>query len=464
VNRTATTFRVNIWNVVKHSSRRRYGVRWKTENREHSEWYATKALAESFRSDLLRAQRAGEGFEIQTGLPLSLARKRNSRTLLEVSISYIDWLWSSGAPPNTRKATVTSLAATVPLFLRQLDHAPDAGELQRLLSTRLLPPPRRTEPLTAAQTVAANRLARASRPIADLSDDIAASELLTALSKTATGRPVTSLTWDKRRAVLHRTVEFARASGWIESNPLTGRRHVVRHGGTVTVDPRVVVNPAQARQLLAAVTYVGGRRRRDRDRGRRLYAFFACLYYASLRPGEAQQLREADCVLPLEGWGELLLTGSRAEVSGTYYAPRGARHHERPLKRRSPEDIRSVPIPPALVEILRAHLNEYGTARDGRLFFGAEKGENVPGSVYTRIWAQAREIGLSPTQSASPLARRPYDLRHAALSTWLAAGVPPTEVAARGGNSVKVLLTVYAKCLDGQRATYNDRIATLLEG
>jgi hypothetical protein len=184
------------------------------------------------------------------------------------------------------------------------------------------------------------------------------------------------------------------------------------------------------------------------------------------RPHDADNRRPSGPAwgLPLEGWGELLLTGSRAEVSGTYYAPRGARHHERPLKRRSPEDIRSVPIPPALVEILRAHLNEYGTARDGRLFFGAEKGENVPGSVYTRIWAQAREIGLSPTQSASPLARRPYDLRHAALSTWLAAGVPPTEVAARGGNSVKVLLTVYAKCLDGQRATYNDRIATLLEG
>jgi len=45
---------------------------------------------------------------------------------------------------------------------------------------------------------------------------------------------------------------------------------------------------------------------------------------------------------------------------------------------------------------------------------------------------------------------------------WLAAGVPPTDVAERAGNSVKVLLTVYAKCLDGQRTTYNDRIARLL--
>lgn len=45
------------------------------------------------------------------------------------------------------------------------------------------------------------------------------------------GRSVTSSTWDKRRAVLHRAVEFARASGWIDANPLTGRRHVARAPG-----------------------------------------------------------------------------------------------------------------------------------------------------------------------------------------------------------------------------------------
>ena len=30
--------------------------------------------------------------------------------------------------------------------------------------------------------------------------------------------------------------------------------------------------------------------------------------------------------------------------------------------------------------------------------------------------------------AASPLAERPYDLRHAYLSTWLNAGVDPTQV------------------------------------
>jgi integrase len=61
------------------------------------------------------------------------------------------------------------------------------------------------------------------------------------------------------------------------------------------------------------------------------------------------------------------------------------------------------------------------------------------------------------------LAARPYDLRHAAVSLWLNAGVPPTEVAQRAGHGVDVLLRVYAKCLDGQRASANARIGKALE-
>lgn len=133
------------------------------------------------------------------------------------------------------------------------------------------------------------------------------------------------------------------------------------------------------------------------------------------------------------------------------------------MKRRSAEEVRPVPIPPALVGILRAHLDAYPPAPDGRLFVAVESGGSVPWSVYSRLWADARTIGLTRAQAASPLARRPYDLRHAALSSWLAAGVPPTEVAIRAGNSVKVLLTVYAKCLADQQDTYNDRISGLLD-
>jgi integrase len=460
----SSTYDVSVWKLATAKSRRRkHGVRWRTAGKEHSDWFATKALAESFRTDLIRAQRAGERFDVASGLPASVLTRRNERSLLEVAESYVDHLWSAGAPPNTRRAAVMHMSAVVPLFVRGLDHGPSRAELQRLLSSRLLPPPHRQVALTPAEAATASWLRRASRPVGELADGHEAGDLLAALGRTANGRQVASSTWDTRRSILHRAVAFAVASGWLHANPITGRRLPLA-GGAGMVDPRVVVNPAQARQLLAAVTYVTAPRRTDhRDRGRRLYAFFGCLYFGGLRPSEAHGLRVDDCVLPADRWGELRLARARPDLSGAHYRDAGD-EEDRPLKHRRAEAVRVVPIPPVLVEVLTAHVAKYGTASDGRLFRGVNGGGGVPSSVYGDVWAAARRIGLSPEQEASPLARRPYDLRHAAVSTWLNAGVPPTEVAARAGHSVAVLLNVYAKCIDGERATYNARIADVLGG
>ncbi len=65
---------------------------------------------------------------------------------------------------------------------------------------------------------------------------------------------------------------------------------------------------------------------------------------------------------------------------------------------------------------------------------------------------------FTPSESASLLARRPYDLRHAAVSTWLNAGVPAPQVAEWAGHSVDVLLRVYAKCISGQQDDAKRRI------
>jgi integrase len=65
------------------------------------------------------------------------------------------------------------------------------------------------------------------------------------------------------------------------------------------------------------------------------------------------------------------------------------------------------------------------------------------------LWDRARKATLNESQYRSPLARRPYDLRHAAVSTWLNGGVPPSQVAEWAGHCVEVLLPIYAKCRDG---------------
>jgi len=226
------------------------------------------------------------------------------------------------------------------------------------------------------------------------------------------------------------------------------------------VDRRVVVNPRQARELLTAVTYVGQQRRGPQSRGQRLMALYACMYFAGLRPGEAVALRQQDCYLPETGWGRLTLQKSRPEVNRRW-ADTASAHDERGLKHRAASETRRVPIPAELVAILREHIATFGVAADGRVF-SSDRGHIVASTAISDVWAEARTRALTPAQVASPLAGRPYDLRHAAVSLWLSAGVPPPRVAERAGHSVEVLLRVYAKCLDDGDNTANTRIEAAL--
>jgi integrase len=205
------------------------------------------------------------------------------------------------------------------------------------------------------------------------------------------------------------------------------------------------------RECLTAVTYVG-----KRGRGRRLRALYASMYYAALRPAEAVALHRDDFHLPATGWGRRVLTRSLPET-GSRWTDSGSTHEQRGLKLRPLAEVRTVPIPPVLVEILRDHIAESGTAEDGRIF-QTERGGIVGSTAYGDVWAATRALAFTPEQVASPLARRPYDLRHAGVSLWLNSGVPATEVAERAGHSVKAPLQVYAKCIDGQQDQGNKRI------
>jgi integrase len=103
-----------------------------------------------------------------------------------------------------------------------------------------------------------------------------------------------------------------------------------------------------------------------------------------------------------------------------------------------------------LVALLREHLKKYQPGPDGRIFTGP-RGGIFNDRAYLKVFHQARAAAFSGQESASLLARRPYDLRHAAVSTWLNAGVPAPQVADWAGHSVDVLLRVYAKCISGQQ-------------
>jgi hypothetical protein len=148
-----------------------------------------------------------------------------------------------------------------------------------------------------------------------------------------------------------------------------------------------------------------------------------------------------------------------ASRAGTAWTDHGTARHERGLKHRAAHETRTIPIPPELVRLLRAHIKRYGTSPDGRIFQTA-RGGITQDSAYSAVWAAARAQALTPAQCRSPLGRRPYDLRHAAVSLWLNCGVPATEVARRAGHGVAVLLKIYAHCIDGPAGAANQRITT----
>ena len=119
-------------------------------------------------------------------------------------------------------------------------------------------------------------------------------------------------------------------------------------------------------------------------------------------------------------------------------------------------------LPQPLVRALRWHVAAYGAARDGRLFVARGYREGpVSLGTYTTVWRKARALVLGD-ETRSLGAKVPYQLRHAAVSTWLNAGVPATQVAEWAGHSVHVLLKVYAKCIDGQDEAARRRIEDAL--
>ncbi len=309
-------------------------------------------------------------------------------------------------------------------------------------------------------------LARSTRETRELADPALCRQLLSAATSRLDGTQAAPTSVRRNRAVLLNALEYAVELKLLDQNPIKNLKwRAPRIAGEI--DRRVVVNPTQARALLEAV-------RAQPASGPRLVAFFGVLYYSGLRPEEAVGLRCRDVELPAvalnddarqpsepdDAWAELHIRSARPDA-GRQWTDDGADRDRRGLKHRAEGESRVVPCPPALAALLRDYLAEYGGAPADPLFRGVQ-GRSLATVTYRRSWDRAREAALTDEEYQSPLARRPYDLRHACLSTWLNGGVAPTQVAEWAGHSVEVLLRVYANCLQGQHEIAKRRIAAAL--
>lgn len=458
------TYDVRVWGIRSRKSRSApFQLRWRVGQAAHQQPFQTKAQADGRRSELLSAVRNREQFDTKTGLPASELRALNSPSWYAHACAYALMKWPGSAAKH-RVGIAEALTNVTPKFVRTAKGAPDAELLRHALRTWAFQATRtadgeyvaRKDAETPPADVAAalDWIARHSLEVAEVSDSEHLRRALSALSRKLDGTRAAENTFRRKRTVLSSAFRYAVELDLLQANPLS-RIDWAPPQTDDEVDFGYVPGPKQARELIDAVREQG-------DRGAHLYAFFGCLYYAAMRPSEVAHLERSDCKLPPNGWGELRLKGSRAEV-GSGWTDDGKSYEERGLKRRARKTTRPVPIPPVLVRMLTDHLKTYGASDDGRLF-SAARGGRIRSTEYTELWQTAREKALPAEDVKTPLAEVPYSLRHAGVSLWIKAGVDPVEVARRAGHSPAVLWRFYAKLLRGHQQQANELIDHELNG
>ncbi|MGH3852172.1 MAG: site-specific integrase [Pseudonocardiaceae bacterium] len=429
-----------------------YKVRWFVARKPFKEPFRTAALAESFRAELMSAARRGEAFGIATGRPLSMTRISHDVDWYRFACDYMDMKWPTAAATYRRSISEALTAITV-AFLEQGNGGPEGLLIRSALHGWAFNTNRRSDPGRPAEVNDTLRWVEShTKPVSQLSEPAVLRSVLAAIGTRIDGSAAAPSVESKRRRVLFNALEYAVERRLIQVNPLPAFKWK-QPKSSGAIDKRSVVNPVQARTLLRAV-------REARLSGPRLVAFFGLMYFSALRPEEAANVRSYNLALPAEGWGELHIHEA-TPYAGTAWTNDGNQRDRRQLKNRARGDSRTVPCPPELTVMLHDHIREFGTGVEGRLFPG-ERADELPKLTYMRVWRAARLAAFSKAVHESPLARTPYDLRHACVSTWLNGGVPATQVAEWAGHSVEVLLKVYAKCLDGHDELARRRVQEAL--
>jgi integrase len=447
-----TSFDFHPWKIETRKERKTpYRVRWVVAGRKFSKSFVTMALAESFRSSLITAARRGEGFDTESGLPESMERTRRDVSFYQHAAEFAASAWPSAAA-KTRVSIIETLIRVVPVVVRDPAGRPEPDVLRYVLRKKLNQGEHAGE-LDDDEAKAISWLARASRPVSALEDPSVVADVLDALAVNLNGKPAAPEYFSRRRRVLHRALGYAVRKKRLSRNPLS--KGNLPEGWTPpqapddTLDPRAVGSPALVAAMLKACDTIGKRQ------GPRFRAFYGCMFYALMRPSEAAALTRQGCHLPGSGWGYLIFADS-SPAPGKAYTDDGQVHEHHGLKGRTRgrpgprarRPVRKVPIPPELAGLLRAHIETFGTAPDGRLF-RSERGNPLQPSTWWQVWQKVRAASLTPEQLASPLMKRPYDLRHSGVTWRLNSGVPATEVVAWAGHSVEVLTRVYARCVVG---------------
>jgi integrase len=420
-----TTYDVRLWGIREYHGKDRktgkprstYRVRWLVAGEDFGETFTTKALAESFRSKLVTAQREGVAFDVATGLPEPMAREKNTRSWYDHAVAFVDMKWARAAAKQ--RISIAESLANVTIALLATDRgAPSDTEIRRALYTWSFNRTRRdagAPPEDIAATV--KWLSNHTVKLTALTDAALIRKALDTLALLNDGKAAAPTTVSRKRAVFYGALRYAVELRLLTAHPMD---HVQWPAPKATdeVDRRAVVSPTQALALFAAVG----------ARAPRLVAFFACMYYAALRPAEALHLRVEECELPESGWGVLRLTGSTQHAGEGWGDDSTAIQEDRALKHRAKAATRAAdPGPGTAVAHRRVRRGAgWPAVRDP----GVRQRPGVEGDLLTRLAAgsQGRADGRAAAFAAGEGALPTASRRRVALAERRGARYPGRRV------------------------------------
>lgn len=403
-------------------------VRWEVDGRRTSRAFKTKALADRYRSELVVADDRGEPFDRVTGEPVSWSSDAPDLSVYDWAQRWVAEQWAEWQP-RTRSSAIEALSRFVVLAVSARAGAVPPGARSYL--KRVLSPDVAADPDDECE----RWLVGASSPLTDLSrQNLALVEI--ELGKALDGGQLAPSTAGRYRKVAKACIRRAVELEVLGADPWPpqpkGRRHRKALRQRSTVDVRRLPDPETMRCAIDAIE--------THQPGSRTYKVMtAVAYYAGLRPSEVVMLRPSALTLPAEGWGRIDVVEADVDFDVSGEPKTGPR---------------SVPIPPALVAMLREWADERSLRSDD-LLFRTRNGNRPTSSNWLRAWHRALRSIDQPTL-------RVYDCRHAAATTWLQAGVSLGEVARRLGHSVETLVSTYVGALASDEETANQRIENRL--
>ena len=127
-----SSFDVRVFAIRRRPGQKSFEVRWRVAGRDRSRSFVTRALADGYRAELVRAARKGLAFAPGKGGCAMGRTEPEPATWYQHAVAYAEMKWPRLAP-HSRASLADALATITPLLTRETGRRPPAKTLRAAL-------------------------------------------------------------------------------------------------------------------------------------------------------------------------------------------------------------------------------------------------------------------------------------------------------------------------------------------